>query len=273
MEKTHFNISMIPNPSHESWVQYAVNPNRKAIVFVHGFWGKPIATWSEFEKRLIARRECKARDIYYFGYDGKYASLESCAKYFYDFLVRLFRLNEADVELLNLPSNRDRKSKEYTDVLIVGHSMGCIVIRRTLMLAFKRNQSWTSRCRLMLYAPAHFGAEILALYAEATGVGTVLAKLLKAGQFIYPPLRDLEWDSDYLKFFKSGLAAEVSKPGRQMLAAVKVIHGGRDMVVKRKFDCLGNDPESDDILGATHSSVCKPCNNKLEPLELLVTVL
>jgi hypothetical protein len=69
---------------------WAINPGRRAVVFVHGFGGQSISTWTDFSGLLHQQSACSGDDIIFYGYDGLYAQAEFSATHLFHFLQRLF---------------------------------------------------------------------------------------------------------------------------------------------------------------------------------------
>lgn len=78
-------------PDKDVHVLFATKPNRKAIVFVHGFSGHAINTWSDFHVLLPECPKCGYYDMYFYGYDGLRAEMNASAAIFCTFLDRMFR--------------------------------------------------------------------------------------------------------------------------------------------------------------------------------------
>ena len=48
----------------------ALQPQRKAVLFIHGFSGDALGTWSDFPVLMPGRASCAGRDLFFYGYDG-----------------------------------------------------------------------------------------------------------------------------------------------------------------------------------------------------------
>src|SRR5713226_8217620 len=77
---------------------FAIHPGRKAIVFVHGYGGDSISTWSEFDRLCLGRPEFDSYDLMFYGYDGLRSELIASSTLFYEFLSWLF---DAPVSAIN----------------------------------------------------------------------------------------------------------------------------------------------------------------------------
>jgi pimeloyl-ACP methyl ester carboxylesterase len=51
----------------------------KAIVFIHGYGGNALKTWSEFNKLLPLEPKAADYDLIFYGYDGLYSTINSRA--------------------------------------------------------------------------------------------------------------------------------------------------------------------------------------------------
>src|SRR5437870_10549959 len=86
---------------------FAINPSGRAVVFVHGYGGDALKSWSDFHQLLPRRPECARRDLFFYGYDGLYSELIASAGLFREFLDGLFAKS---TELVNssLPAGAHR---------------------------------------------------------------------------------------------------------------------------------------------------------------------
>jgi alpha-beta hydrolase superfamily lysophospholipase len=117
----------------------------------------------------------------------------------------------------------------YKGVIIVAHSLGAVVSRLTLLDAYWRNLAWTQRTGLVLFAPAHSGAQILPLASLALGV-LRLAPAEALARFRYQVLQDLGENSQPLVDLAEKTRKALTK-GAQHLIAKRVVHAGQDKIV------------------------------------------
>jgi pimeloyl-ACP methyl ester carboxylesterase len=266
MSQTHFLPQQL-RTGKKSWVYYSKNPNRKAIIFVHGFNGDAISTWSQFDRELFREPRCAQFDIVFFGYEGKAWTLESCAQYYYQFLERIFRLDTRDRQTLKFPIRPDFK---YEELIIVAHSMGSVVTRRALLIAEENRQVWSRRTKLALFAPVHLGARVVRLLSESFP-GFPL-KLLNLLRYRWPPLEELSPESDYLKELKRDVETAIRRPGCKHLAATRVAHSFGDNVIEHKDKVFCSDPKAKWIDGS-HSKMCKPTSSFRAPIDHLLQII
>jgi pimeloyl-ACP methyl ester carboxylesterase len=258
-------------PGINSWAYYSKKSKNKAVIFLHGFGGKSVGTWLAFNNDLFREPKAAGYDIYFFGYEGRSWDLESCAQYFLKFLRKLFALKAAFRAEIKFPE-RDEHFK-YEHVLIAAHSMAAVVSRRALLLADENGYLWPQKTRLVLFAPAHFGARVERLASEALlhlPFGPALMPILK---FRWPPLEELKKESEYLEDLQSTVdKALVDHPEREYLIAQRVIHSYGDHVVEDKKKRFCKDGPSKFIDGS-HTSMCKPTRKFRDPLDCLLAEL
>ena len=70
--------------------QWAANPEGKAIIFVHGFQGEALDTWTDFPTLLTSDARLAGVDLLFYGYDGLYTQAGSSSLLFLQFLEQLF---------------------------------------------------------------------------------------------------------------------------------------------------------------------------------------
>jgi pimeloyl-ACP methyl ester carboxylesterase len=135
----------------------------RLVIFVHGFGGDPIDTWTQFPTVLRSEPKLADCDFIFYGYDGLTTQANTSAALFDDFL-RHYLANPADVINSWHPINFARPAFSYAKIVIAAHSLGAVVARRALLRIDRvrtRDQHvapWLSRLRIVLYAPAHHGA-------------------------------------------------------------------------------------------------------------------
>lgn len=179
-------------PEKDVQVLFAVKPNRKAILFIHGFSGDAIKTWTDFHELLPASTKCAGRDIFFYGYDGLRAEMNASAAIFRNFLNRVFENTDA-LLANNLPPSAQREGDfVYDELLIVAHSLGAVISRRALLDATQLNLNWVDRTKLLLYAPAHKGARVADLALEAASSFSFLKFFGALARFESPLIEQLK---------------------------------------------------------------------------------
>lgn len=254
-------------PDKDVQVLFAVQPTRKGVLFIHGFSGDAIKTWSDFDVLLPASQTCCGHDLFFYGYDGLRAEMTASASLFRDFLDRLFRRTAAFVND-NLPAAAQRPANfEYDELVIVAHSLGAVITRRALLDATRLGSRWVSKIRLVLYAPAHKGANVAALALEVAS-GFRFTRFFGAlARFESPLIDQLKPESSDLR----NLLAETEQArcggANPHLVARKVIIAEYERIVRN--ETFGGDPPPETIPDTTHTSVCKPRQEFRRPLEHL----
>lgn len=182
---------------------FSVVPNRKAMIFIHGFGGDPLATWANFHTLLPIKPEFSAHDVFFYGYDGLWAELISSATIFECFLNTMLT-NPLPVINNNLPASGKRDSSfSYDHVLLVGHSLGAVIARWALLPSKPEKKDWEGKVSLVLFAPAHKGADVPRLALEATEGFKFLKLFVSFLNFKSPLIGQLTKGSDELKFLES----------------------------------------------------------------------
>ena len=242
----------------ECWTYYSVEPPNSAAVFVHGFQGDATNTWTQFQSLLQNEAKCKRMDLFFFGYHSLRRSTASSASWLFELLEALA---ESPHKLDNWPERP--KGLEYRRILVVAHSLGAIVSRRALLMAWERKSDWAAKLELTLFAPAHLGGRPLKL----------IPKQMKQGmEFLFPTLEELLEDSKVIQRLRSDTTNALKEKGSKFLRAVKVVHGRRDNIISQPGLSFCTDPPCDWI-DADHIQICKPRDNFLPPLVKLREVL
>jgi hypothetical protein len=155
----------------------------------------------------------------------------------------------------------------YLNVTLVAHSLGAVVSRQAVLNAHLRKKSWTSRVGLVLFGPAHQGANIIALFSDAiTGMRLRFFTMVKFFlKYRFRVLQDLEPGCNTLKKLLEDTDLAISGAGAQCLVARVVVHSDADDVVEPiRF---AQDPPHELIHRKTHRQVCKPRLYFMEPVK------
>lgn len=254
-------------PDGSVQVLFATVPDRRAVLFIHGFTGDAIDSWSRFHELLPECPKCAGRDLFFYGYDGLRAEMNGSATIFRTFLDRLFGTTRQFLRDNLPPSVKRPDTFEYDELVIVAHSLGAVVARRALVDATKKKSDWVTKTKLVLYAPAHKGANVAELALEASSPFRFLKLFSAFARFTSPLIDQLRPNSHAL----TNLLADTEKlrqgGANPHLVAIKVVIAEFEKIVLN--ESFGEDPPPEAIAGANHMSVCKPNKNYLNPLVLL----
>jgi alpha-beta hydrolase superfamily lysophospholipase len=258
-------VKAVEKPDRDVFVFFARQPIRKAVLFIHGYGGEAIFTWSHFPELLPASKTCAGRDVFFYGYDGLRAELNASACLFRDFLDRLLT-KPARIANDHLPPLFQRSSDfVYNDLTIVAHSLGAVIARRALLDATKAKLAWASKTKLILFAPAHGGANVVSLALECLSELKVARHLARLARFESPLIDQLRQGSPTLKKLLSDTTQMCQANANPHLIARKVLLAEYEQIVVN--DSFADDPPSHTIPGTTHTSVCKPRKDFRGPLQ------
>ena len=262
--QTHFAPTLLPY-GQKTQAYWAIKPARKLVIFVHGFGGSAVGTWKEFPDLLPKQKRCAGWDIVYYGYDGLYTQANISAQGFHGFLHEMGS-NPAHVINPTISSGQRKPLFSYNSILIVAHSLGAVVARRALLNALQQNRPWLSHTEMVLFAPAHMGADTIALGGEAISVIPYLGAVLAAtAKFKFQPLRDLQPGSATLIGLEKETLNALQQGNAPYLTARDVYIGDKERIVVTQAFC--NDPPLTLVPGKTHTSVCKPNSGYKLPVQ------
>jgi pimeloyl-ACP methyl ester carboxylesterase len=234
-------------------------------VFVHGFGGSAVTTWKEFPDLLPRQAGCAGWDFVFYGYDGLYTQANISAQLLHGFLHKLGTKPAQVINPTLDPSCHRAAAFSYDSILLVAHSLGAVVTRLALLNARKTRRPWLTHTQMVLFAPAHMGANTVALGAEALsvipGVGALLAAVAR---FRYQPLQDLATGSQTLQFLLAETQKALAAGNAQYLVARAVYVGDQENIVTTATFC--GDPPLTVMAGKSHMSVCKPQATYLDPV-------
>lgn len=254
-------------PDKDVQVLFAVQPTRTAVLFIHGFSGDAIKTWADFHELLPGCPKCIGRDLFFYGYDGLRAEMNASAAIFRTFLDRLFGTTKSFLAE-NLPPSAQRADDfAYDELVIVAHSLGAVISRRALLDATRIESAWAAKIKMILYAPAHKGANVASLALEAASSFKFLKLFGIVARFDSPLIDELKPDSRSLKQLLVDTKIATKDGANAHLVASKVVIAEYEKIVHN--EPFGNDPPPEVIPGTSHTSICKPSKDFLQPLTFL----
>ena len=267
-EQSHFLSFSLAEWGKNTSAHWAVSPARRALVFVHGFGGKSISTWSDFSGLLHEQPACSGDDIIFFGYDGLYAQAEFSATLLFRFLDRLFGDPLSIVNTTINPKAQRASEFDYQSIVLVAHSLGAIICRRALLIAHEQAKDWVNKTGMVLFAPAHCGAHITRLPQILTWPMSVAWALFEAKVQV---IEDLKPGSDMLKTLLEETNKVISSGNGKFAVARRVIWAEKDnIVIQNRF---ASDPVAITYLKRGHTELCKPSARFFEPIKDVIEAL
>ena len=252
----------LPN-GHHTQGSWATRSPRRLLVFVHGFKGHATGTWNQFPRLLLRERACEDCDIVFYGYDSLHSRVDISAHRLRNVLHVLMTSPTTIINPLLVEEARRPETFCYENAFMVAHSLGAIVSRRALLNASRDKTFWTDKVRLILFAPAHMGANIQSLYKEALmGIPFVGGIVSAIGQLRFQSLQDLDPKCTTLQQLQEHTKEALGKGSGRCHIALKVIHASKDRVVEPHIFC--EDPTFQVFEDRNHRDVCKPSEGFLK---------
>jgi pimeloyl-ACP methyl ester carboxylesterase len=236
------------------------------IVFVHGFGGNALGTWNNFPSIILFEEKFKYSDIIFYGYDTFKGQAGDHAANLYHFLDLLVMPLKNDI----LPKEQALPEREYKRIVLVAHSLGAVLVRQAQLLAHIAEKDWVEKTEIALFAPAHYGANIIPLAMQALpGIGGLLGIFAR---FRFPILNDLDPNDDgILKIIREETEA-LQKEGKGNFSRAKLVVFSQGDKVVRNIHYLKDEPAIV-MPETTHISVCKPKDAFGKSIELLKAII
>lgn len=169
-----------------------------------------------------------------------------------------------------LPIKQKLSERKYKRIILVAHSLGAVLVRQAQLFAVIAKKKWVNHSSMVLFAPAHSGANVIPLAMQALpGLSSLLGVFAK---FKYPILNDLDPTEDGILNSIETRTDTLQKSGKgEFTKAVLVVHVKGDKIVKNQQYLLDSPPKI--IQNSTHISICKPNDAYSKPLELLKAII
>lgn len=223
------------------------------IVFVHGFAGDPSKTWRGFPRVIDSDKAYSDADALFLAYDSIRSSVRVAAEELLRTIERVYPRHQgifgSSVDL----------ERDYRSLVLVGHSLGGVVIRRAVALSRKAPQnspvSDLTKADLRLLAPALGGARPAGLLGVAKNAGALFSAVLAVSGFS-PSYNELTGDGDSLLSLRQQTESWADRePGFDATKA-RVWWAARDNVVT-EVEYL-HDTVYPSLPGSDHTSISKP---------------
>ncbi len=260
-----------------SYVLLSTSDNvNTAIFFVHGFMGDSNDTFWAFQYFCDAAGTPKwweDVDLYFFSYNSVTDLLSTSTNKWSDFLrwhfpqppAKLFKIqayempfrtNDVDIRVREL-------GQGYSNAILVGHSEGAVLIRSDLVNrsrdgytrkeAVELNTDPVLHSLVRLFAPAHLGA-------CPTGIFGLIfnTPIIKTSATMF-----LDWSKAATELRKSPILEHLKESTEELASQTHlsayhadVVFGGDESVVS--VGGFMSDNMHVNVLGHTHTSICKP---------------
>ena len=295
---SHFKVSLRGHPNSYALLSRS-RLRETAVIFVHGFIGDAADTWIDFQT-LVDEPESdwwNSSDLFFYDYSTTAFNIAVQSARFRVFLNKIFPQPVKDLaaypspeltEQFGLRTEDIELASEYRRLVLVGHSLGGVVIREAIVDAaidYENNQRSVFRTTMLerppaafqwlegtirLFAPAVFG------FAPRQFAGfcyQLAAELPRLGRFLKPVLKsnpvheELQADSERLLDLRRRTEALAAKFEWMESLRGHLIFGAKENIVYMdRYDC---DPVYEIIEGHDHRSICKPNRLYRKPLEFV----
>ena len=292
----HFKRRMLRDPGSYALLSGKADTST-AVVFVHGFSGNSVGTWVDFQNLIdeVGGDWWEWCDLYFYDYSTFRSNIAVQAGRFQKFLKDLFPVPNPEwlgrpspelMTLYDLPKEEIPLTAEYRRLVLVGHSLGGVIIRQAIADAAVDYETSGAAGRatteelpqqfhwlaggIRLFAPAMFGFDP----TRFTGFCYHLAsEIPRLGRFLKPALhanpvhQELQPDSARLRETRKRTESMVSKyPWMDSLRAHLLFGARENIVYMERYDC---DPVFEIVEEQDHQSVCKPNAWYQRPLEFV----
>lgn len=273
----HVTVSLLGRPfeyiASNSYAMFSTCPTaRKAAVFVHGFGGHPVKTWSLQQEFIATHPAWRDVDAYFVGFNSRGDETRLSADYVAHFLRTVCPLPPDSLFTTRVDDDDARlrpSGTRYESLELFGHSLGGVVLRLAIVELLKKGlasaqspdaDSLTDEYRLAcdaqlrLFAPAQGGARISGIKGMAIRLLGIRAGVdLVRGRS--PSMQELEPGSQLLQSLREDVTYFAGMyPGLSAFRAHIAWAHHDDIVTSLPF----RHDVSYRILDSNHLSVCKP---------------
>lgn len=255
----------VPLTDPSGWVLHVSHAPevKRLVVFVHGFMGNALGTWDEFPAGGSVRGWWRQADMLFVKYESTRDNINGVANRLRRNLEFFYPQLHAEVREIDGIKPRADVDTPYEELLLVGHSLGGVILRRSLADAA---EDWEQRStddesatrpaildgHVRLFSPAIGGfraAGILGLLKATLSWSAVEMFVRRASAYT-----DLQPDSPTLARIRER-TERLIQAGHESLRAHIVWANPDNVVLAERYDGDFVDDSWDET---NHRSVCKP---------------
>lgn len=256
------------------FAQFAVNPAKRLVIFVHGYLGSARKTWGGFAIEPPSDEWWRESDLVFAEYNWFGGSVASLADDLLRALEEHFPTVPGGWQTSKGSGPRRNPEEEYEELVLVGHSLGGLVIRYAMAIAARNatpglasGLSPTShpalKATVRLFSPAISGTRV-GENGERTDM-PVLAELLHMALAPSVAYKDLKRSSPSIAYARDVTVEHAHLIGGSLFASI--LWASPDRIV---FDT----PYVTDVAvsywtGRSHSTVCKPARDYPVPYQVV----
>jgi pimeloyl-ACP methyl ester carboxylesterase len=275
MNSTHTRLDLAHGLAKVAY--FSNSTPRRLIVFLHGFNGG-IDSWRDFQEIEEDDSWWTSSDLVFFEYDSLKLGVQGVADSFRRHIRDFFPFPSKEGTILDGFQVRDDVSTAYEELILVGHSLGGLVLRRALADELQASLDATStdasasailRAKLRLFSPASEG------FRPSAALGMIKASALwpVARMFLArsPSYADLQPESPIIVNTRKRTEKFVlvdRTPGSDSLRANILWASPDEIVITERYD---SDYTQESAAGQNHSSVCKPTAHYEAPRKFVKT--
>lgn len=223
-------------------VPYCRSGATAAVVFIHGFTGAAISTWDGFPNRLIQDPDLTDYDFYFWEYPTDLKLRYAITKYFWEDDPTIGTIGQGLRTLL------DHSMEPYGKLVLVGHSMGGLVIQAFILEEIQKEQPSRHLDRL---------TEVI-LYGTPSGG----LKSAGWGAFLKRQIADMDDCGVFIKKLRSGWNQMVDDrrpdPSRKAQFRLTLVAGMKDEFVLQESSLNPFPLDESEIVPGNHTEMVKP---------------
>lgn len=245
---------------------------RRLAVFVHGWNGSGSSTWGEFDRPPTGDDWWAETDLLFVDYasvsEAVTATADRLRRHFADF----YPMPHRDMLTIGEVAVRASPKHPYEELVLVGHSLGGLVIRRALVDAMDEWRFGGFRPEerpgildghQRLFSPASAGVRIRGRLSWMMTMFPILDEFL-SGTGSYP---DLKPTSLTIKETQERTQSYgLGDPRTRCLAARILWANPEDVVIPERYRF---DESTQTMDGVDHRSICKPSGSFLAPYKFV----
>lgn len=260
----------------ERWVVLMARAQpKRLIVFVHGFGGSAVGTWKDLHRIAFDDEWWSESDLLFVGYPSLRSNIAGTATVLRKELDTFYPQLPDDLLVVKGERVRPPDTQPYQELLLIGHSLGGVVLRAAMLEAVQAQRDGAQRGHAILHGQLRLFSPAIAGFQPSGWLGLVRATTVWpfANVFLRSSATYTELQPGSAVLTKTRGETETlihpDAPHRDSRLRARILWANPDEVVSALS--YTGDFANEQVQGRSHVKMCKTADDYRTPLTFIKT--